>query len=201
MNCIGGHAQAMASVAQMPFIYLASIRPEMQRILSQFQISDAAIKVVGMGSVGTRCSIGVFASHHPEDAPVLKVKKLIPLYCHLISRQNPRPIRVSVSYRDSVCCSPIAMRLLAGGRRWRATISTGVIFAIGRDRWTSPGSMRTACATTVVSATGHWPKGMRARVIASPSAPTSVSPGCQMCVRPSADHQIDFEELIENQKN
>lgn len=76
MNCIGGHAQAMASVAQMPFIYLASIRPEMQRILSQFQISDAAIKVVGVGSVGTRCSIGVFASHHPEDVPVLKVKKL-----------------------------------------------------------------------------------------------------------------------------
>ena len=55
--------------------YLQSIRPEMRRILSQFQFMDAAIKAVGVGSVGTRCAVGVFAGKHPNDVLVLQSKQ------------------------------------------------------------------------------------------------------------------------------
>lgn len=58
--------------------YLSSVRPEVRRVLSQFRLSDAAIKVVGVGSIGTRCSIGVFVGRHREDVLVIQSKQAVP---------------------------------------------------------------------------------------------------------------------------
>lgn len=58
--------------------YLQSIRPELRRLLSQFTLADGAIKAVGVGSVGTRCSIGVFVGEHPDDVLVLQSKEAVP---------------------------------------------------------------------------------------------------------------------------
>lgn len=58
--------------------YLQTLRPEMQRLLSQFTLADTAIKAVGVGSVGTRCAIGVLVGHHPDDVLVLQSKQAEP---------------------------------------------------------------------------------------------------------------------------
>lgn len=58
--------------------YLNSVRPELRHLLSQFHLSDAALKAVGIGSVGTRCAIGVFMGEHPDDVLVLQSKQAEP---------------------------------------------------------------------------------------------------------------------------
>jgi uncharacterized protein (DUF2252 family) len=55
--------------------YLHSIRPDQRLLLSQFQMSDVAFKAVGIGSVGTRCGIGVFVGEQSEDVLVLQSKQ------------------------------------------------------------------------------------------------------------------------------
>jgi len=55
--------------------YLNSVRPDLRHLLSRFHLSDAALKAVGIGSVGTRCAIGVFVGEHPEDVLVLQSKQ------------------------------------------------------------------------------------------------------------------------------
>jgi len=58
--------------------YLKSVRPELRHLLSHFRLSDAALKAVGVGSVGTRCGIGVFVGDHPDDVLVLQSKQAQP---------------------------------------------------------------------------------------------------------------------------
>jgi len=55
--------------------YLHSIRPDQRLLLSQFRMSDVAFKAVGIGSVGTRCGIGVFVGEQSEDVLVLQSKQ------------------------------------------------------------------------------------------------------------------------------
>jgi uncharacterized protein (DUF2252 family) len=58
--------------------YLNSVRPDVRRYLSEFRMSDAALKAVGVGSVGTRCGVLVFVGEHPEDVLVLQSKQAEP---------------------------------------------------------------------------------------------------------------------------
>ena len=55
--------------------YLASLPAEMRHLLSHYRLSDSAIKAVGVGSVGTRCSIGLFVGPHPDDVLILQSKQ------------------------------------------------------------------------------------------------------------------------------
>lgn len=55
--------------------YLSSIRPEVQRLLVGFELVDTASKAVGVGSVGTRCSIGLLVGSRPDDVLVLQSKQ------------------------------------------------------------------------------------------------------------------------------
>lgn len=54
--------------------YLAEMSPTMQHLLSEFVCTDTAIKVVGVGSVGTRCPILLFQGKHPDDMLVMQGK-------------------------------------------------------------------------------------------------------------------------------
>jgi uncharacterized protein (DUF2252 family) len=58
--------------------YLASLNPTLQHVLSQFTFTDAAIKAVGVGSVGSRCTIVLFEGSHPDDILVLQGKQAVP---------------------------------------------------------------------------------------------------------------------------
>lgn len=58
--------------------YLKTIRPDLQHLLSRYRLTDTALKAVGVGSVGTRCAVGVFVGRHPDDVLVLQSKQAEP---------------------------------------------------------------------------------------------------------------------------
>jgi uncharacterized protein (DUF2252 family) len=61
--------------AQMYADYFRTIRPDLRHLFSQYRLVDNAVKVVGVGSVGTRCAISLFAGKHPDDVIVLQSKE------------------------------------------------------------------------------------------------------------------------------
>ena len=58
--------------------YLESIAPALRQLLSQFRLTDAALKAVGVGSVGTRCAVNVLVGEHPNDVLVVQGKQAEP---------------------------------------------------------------------------------------------------------------------------
>jgi uncharacterized protein (DUF2252 family) len=54
--------------------YPDSLRPDIQDLFSRYRLIDHAIKVVGVGSVGTRCGVGLFAASD-DDMMILQVKE------------------------------------------------------------------------------------------------------------------------------
>jgi hypothetical protein len=58
--------------------YLANTRPELQALLSNFQMVDGAFKAVGVGSVGLRCAIGLWLDQTGEEVLVLQSKQAQP---------------------------------------------------------------------------------------------------------------------------
>jgi len=68
---IDGHDEWMAMkhdratlFASLMDDYIASLTPERAALLSQFTLQDVAFKVVGVGSVGTRCLVLLLTDHH-----------------------------------------------------------------------------------------------------------------------------------------
>ena len=55
--------------------YLESVRPELRRFLSGYVMVDTASKAVGVGSVATRCSIGLLVGSREDDVLVLQSKQ------------------------------------------------------------------------------------------------------------------------------
>jgi uncharacterized protein (DUF2252 family) len=55
--------------------YRATLQPDRRHLLEQFEIVDVARKVVGVGSVGTRCFIGLLQGRDANDPLFLQVKE------------------------------------------------------------------------------------------------------------------------------
>ena len=55
--------------------YLASVRDDVRVLLDRYTYVDSAIKVVGVGSVGTRCSIVLMQGNDENDLLFLQVKE------------------------------------------------------------------------------------------------------------------------------
>jgi uncharacterized protein (DUF2252 family) len=56
-----------------------TLTPDRRRLLERYHLVDVAIKVVGVGSVGTRCSVGLFlADDDVLDPLFLQVKEALP---------------------------------------------------------------------------------------------------------------------------
>ena len=55
--------------------YLDSLPAAQRHVIAQFQLSDVALKAVGVGSVGTRCAVSVFVGEHPDDVLVMQGKQ------------------------------------------------------------------------------------------------------------------------------
>ncbi|MBM5802917.1 MAG: DUF2252 domain-containing protein [Cyanobacteria bacterium K_DeepCast_35m_m2_155] len=62
-------------VDEMLLKYMASLPAELQHLMHHFRLADAALKAVGIGSVGTRCAIGLFVGHHPDEVLILQSKQ------------------------------------------------------------------------------------------------------------------------------
>jgi uncharacterized protein (DUF2252 family) len=58
--------------------YLATIDPDRDLLLSHYEVVDAALKVVGVGSVGTRCFVVLLAGKADLDPLFLQVKEAQP---------------------------------------------------------------------------------------------------------------------------
>ena len=56
-------------------LYVSSIRPDLQVLFSNFRLCDSAFKAVGVGSVGTRCAIGLWVDQRGEEVLVLQSKE------------------------------------------------------------------------------------------------------------------------------
>jgi hypothetical protein len=54
--------------------YYRSLTDDRKSLLNRYRLEDAALKVVGVGSVGTRCFVGLFSSNE-EDAIILQFKE------------------------------------------------------------------------------------------------------------------------------
>lgn len=63
---------------QMFASYFQTVRPDVRHVFSHYRLIDSAIKVVGVGSVGTRCAISLFVGQHPDDLLVLQGKEAMP---------------------------------------------------------------------------------------------------------------------------
>jgi uncharacterized protein (DUF2252 family) len=55
--------------------YRSSISDEIGHLLDRYQLVDLARKVVGVGSVGTRCSVALLIGREPDDVLLLQVKE------------------------------------------------------------------------------------------------------------------------------
>ena len=55
--------------------YLTTLSPEMEHLMSRFRVADLARKVVGVGSVGTRCWIVLMEGGGEDDPLFLQVKE------------------------------------------------------------------------------------------------------------------------------
>ena len=55
--------------------YVQSVRDDVQVLLGRYEIADAALKVVGVGSVGTRCAIVLLQGSDEHDLLFLQVKE------------------------------------------------------------------------------------------------------------------------------
>jgi uncharacterized protein (DUF2252 family) len=58
--------------------YLGSLAPDRRQLLMRYRIIDVAQKVVGVGSVGTRCTVGLLQGRDAEDPLFLQVKQAQP---------------------------------------------------------------------------------------------------------------------------
>ena len=58
--------------------YCACAPSHIQQLLGYFQWRDWALKAVGVASVGTRCSIGLWVGPHDEDVLILQCKQALP---------------------------------------------------------------------------------------------------------------------------
>jgi uncharacterized protein (DUF2252 family) len=55
--------------------YLDSLPPHLRVLVSEYEILDMAVKVVGVGSVGTRCVIALAQGRDPEDLFFFQIKE------------------------------------------------------------------------------------------------------------------------------
>ena len=56
-------------------VYQRTLPLDRQRLLNRFRVADAALKVVGVGSVGTGCWIILLTGRDPSDVLILQVKQ------------------------------------------------------------------------------------------------------------------------------
>ena len=65
---------------KMIALYRGALRPEVRELFMRYRFVDAAIKVVGVGSVGTRCDVMLFMTADGEPL-ILQLKEARPLRC------------------------------------------------------------------------------------------------------------------------
>ena len=68
----------MDGAAEILEAYVASLAPERRQLLSRYRLVDVARKVVGVGSVGTRCWVLLMLGTSDQDPLFLQMKEAQP---------------------------------------------------------------------------------------------------------------------------
>jgi hypothetical protein len=71
----GFGSKMLPQLQQVYRAYRASLQDDRRRLLEQFRMLDVARKVVGVGSVGTRCFVVLTQGKGPDDVLLLQVKQ------------------------------------------------------------------------------------------------------------------------------
>ena len=71
--------------------YRATLQPDRRHLLERFEIVDAARKVVGVGSVGTRAFIVLLQGREAQDPLFLQIKEAHSLGAGGLPAQEPLP--------------------------------------------------------------------------------------------------------------
>ena len=147
--------------------YKRSLADDRRTLIDRFDIADVAHKVVGVGSVGTRCIIGLLLGRDGDDPLLLQVKEAGPSVLEPYlgsSRYTHSGHRVVAGQRLMQAASDIFLGWMTGqpgGRHfyWRqlrdmkGSIDTAVLKPSGLE------SLATACGWTL--ARGHARSGRR----------------------------------------
>ena len=157
--------------------YAASLDEDRRYLFETYRFVDMARKVVGVGSVGTRAWVLLFAGRDGQDPLVLQMKEAQPsvlepyLGASEFENHGERVVRGQRLSQAAIDCSS------AGNGAWASTdwstTSTSASCGTGRRpstcrRWTSR-----ACTHTRGRAGGRWPAPMPAPAIVSRSRHTS----------------------------
>ena len=89
--------------------YLATLDPDRDLLLDRYEFVDAALKVVGVGSVGTRCFVALLAGKADLDPLFLQVKEAQPSVLAPYVGRSRYGIRASGSWSASASCRRPAM--------------------------------------------------------------------------------------------
>ncbi len=73
----GDPARISDAVRRFMADYLVSLPHDVQLLMARYRVLDEALKVVGVGSVGTRCFIVLGEGRDPDDLMILQVKQAV----------------------------------------------------------------------------------------------------------------------------
>ncbi|GJH19656.1 DUF2252 domain-containing protein [Caballeronia novacaledonica] len=100
--------------------YVATLTPERARLLSQFTLQDVAFKVVGVGSVGTRCLVLLLTDHHDK-----------PLFLQMKEASTSVVARYANHVRDADDSGHDGQRVVHGQRLMQAATDPFLGWATG----------------------------------------------------------------------
>lgn len=112
--------------------YRGSVRDDIQVLLDRYTYVDAAIKVVGVGSVGTRCVIVLMQGADENDLLFLQVKQAGTSVLEPYLAASQYAHSGSELWQGSASCNRRATPFLAGRRGHWATTITGASCETGR---------------------------------------------------------------------
>ena len=166
--------------------YRHSLPPDRRVLLERFRYVDLARKVVGVGSVGTRCWVLLMLGRDEDDPLFLQIKEAEASVLEPLLGASGSRTTASASSKASGSCRLERHLPRLGARRRTSTVrcatSTCGSFATGRSHSTSRRSSRpgcvyygTACGWTLARA--HARSGDRIAIAVVPWSERQVRPG------------------------
>ena len=124
----GDNPDELGSEVESTFAkYKETLADNRKVLIDKYHIVDIALKVVGVGSVGTRCLVALFVANDDSDPLFLQIKEATESRAwKLISRRARTPSTVSVSSGASASCKSRATSSSAGRSEPGVTRTTGV---------------------------------------------------------------------------
>ncbi len=128
--------------------YRRSLRPDVLALVDRYEMVDMALKVVGVGSVGTRCAIVLMQGRDVDDVLFLQVKEAVRSVAEPFthkSRYRHQGERVVVGQRLTQSSSDIFLGWSNGGelgdyywrqlRDWKASVAVETMDAVRLDAY------------------------------------------------------------------